>query len=180
LNRSSIFLGKLAGFTAPLVISIVVGLGLPFLLHGYVQGAYAAKVGMLIVVAVLLCCVFSAIAFLAAVRFDDRVKGLGSTLILWFFLAVVWDGLILLFVMIFHAYPYENALLGLILVNPIDLGRILILLNLDISSLMGYTGAMFKQFFGTNAGIAVSILAMCVYAIVPAFLGLRRFQNRDF
>lgn len=44
-------------------------------------------------------------------------------------------------------YPLEKATLTLVLLNPVDLGRILMLMQLDISALMGYTGAFFQQFF---------------------------------
>ncbi len=40
-------------------------------------------------------------------------------------------------------------MVGLSALNPIDLSRILILLQLDVSAMMGYTGAVFKDFFGT-------------------------------
>lgn len=32
--------------------------------------------------------------------------------------------------------------------NPIDLGRILVLLKMDVAALLGYTGAVFRQFLG--------------------------------
>jgi len=98
----------------------------------------------------------------------------------WFFLAVVWDGLILLFVHVFHAYPYEPFLMGMVFLNPIDLGRIVVLLQLDISALMGYTGAVFRRLFGTDTGVAVSAAAMLVYATVPVLFGLRAFRRKDF
>ena len=66
------------------------------------------------------------------------------------------------------------------MLNPIDLGRILILLQLDISVLMGYTGAMFAQLFGTAGGVAVAVLAMVVFCAVPIWLGNRAFRRKDF
>jgi hypothetical protein len=37
----------------------------------------------------------------------------------------------------FADYPLEKATLALVLLNPVDLGRILMLIQLDISALMG-------------------------------------------
>jgi len=180
LNRSTIYLGKLAGFTTALCLAFVAGLGIPFIIHGVQLASYAGKIAALLGVGCCFIVVFSSLAFYAATRFEDRIKGLGTTLLVWFFLAVVWDGIILLFVHFFHDYPYEPAMMGLVFLNPIDLGRILILMQLDISALMGYTGAVFRKVFGTNLGLALSALAMVVYATVPVLFGLRAFRRKDF
>jgi Cu-processing system permease protein len=180
VNRTSIYLGKLVGFSGALCLAFVVGVGLPFLIHSFGLRAYAGKIATLLAVGCGFVVIFSALAFLAATRFEDRIKGLGATLVAWFLLAVIWDGVILLFVHLARDYPYEPGLLGLVFLNPIDLGRILILLQLDISTLMGYTGAVFRGVFGTGTGILLASAAMVVYAAVPIALGLRTFRHRDF
>ncbi len=180
VNRTSIYLGKLVGFSGALALAFVVGVGLPFLMHSYGLRAYAGKVATLLVVGCCFVVIFSALAFYAATRFEDRIKGLGAVLVAWFVLSVIWDGVILLFVHLARNYPYEPGLLALVFINPIDLGRILILLQLDISALMGYTGAVFRNVFGTANGTLLSAVAMVVYATVPVLLGLRTFRRRDF
>jgi Cu-processing system permease protein len=81
---------------------------------------------------------------------------------------------------VFREYPYEPGLLGLVFLNPIDLGRIVILMQLDISALMGYTGAIFRNAFGAEYGGLLASAAMVVYAAVPVVLGLRMFRAKDF
>ena len=73
-----------------------------------------------------------------------------------------------------------NGLLALVFLNPIDLGRITILLQLDIAALMGYTGAVFQKTFGTDRGLAMTVVAMLAYATVPLLFGLRTFRRKDF
>ncbi|HEU4364053.1 MAG TPA: ABC transporter permease subunit [Candidatus Krumholzibacteria bacterium] len=180
VNRTSIYLGKLIGFSGALCLAFVVGVGLPFVIHSFGLRAYAGKIATLLAVGCCFVLIFSALAFYAATRFEDRIKGLGATLVAWFVLAVVWDGLILLFVHLARDYPYEPGLLGMVFLNPIDLGRILILLQLDISALMGYTGAVFRSVFGSQNGIILSAAAMVIYAAVPVVLGLRTFRRKDF
>jgi Cu-processing system permease protein len=179
LARSSVYIGTLAGLAGALSLAFLVGAGAPFLLHGYQLAAYAGKVLTLFSVGVSLIIVFSALAFCAAARFDDRIRGLGATLLVWFLLAVVWDGVVLLFVYAFREYPYEPGLLSLVFLNPIDLGRILILLQLDIAALMGYTGAVFQKVFDGGNGVALACVAMVVYALVPVLYGLHVFRRRD-
>jgi len=77
-------------------------------------------------------------------------------------------------------YPLELPLLGLTILNPVDLGRVLLLLNLDAAALMGYTGAVFERFFGSALGTGVTVGALAFWVAAPLFLGMRRFVARDF
>jgi len=44
---------------------------------------------------------------------------------------------------------------------------------------MGYTGAIFKDFFGTSTGLIVSFLLLCLWAIVPFLISLKKFNTKD-
>jgi Cu-processing system permease protein len=63
--------------------------------------------------------------------------------------------------------------------SPIDLARIQILLNLDVSAMMSYTGAIFKDFFGTSQGLIMSFMLLCLWTIIPFYTSLRKFKNKD-
>jgi len=63
--------------------------------------------------------------------------------------------------------------------SPIDLARIQILLQLDVSAMMGYTGAIFKDFFGTTMGLTVSFALLCLWATIPFYVSLKKFKNKD-
>jgi len=180
INRPSIYLGKLIGFIGALCIVFVLSIVLPFLIHSIALSLYVKKVLALVFVGCALIVIFASTAFLAATRFEDKIKGVGSMLILWFSMTVIYDGLLLLFLHIFRSYPYESALTALVMLNPIDLGRILILLQLEISSLMGYTGAVFRDVFGSRGGVGIAAALLAVYAAVPIALGLFAFRKKDF
>jgi Cu-processing system permease protein len=66
------------------------------------------------------------------------------------------------------------------MLNPIDLSRTLILLKLDISALLGYTGAVFKQFFGTDFGLIVSFVMLTVWVILPVLSIIFKSKKKDF
>jgi Cu-processing system permease protein len=93
---------------------------------------------------------------------------------------VLYDGLILLVVTLFAEYPLERPLIGLTLLNPVDLGRVLLLLRFDVAALMGYTGAVFERFFGTGWGTIVAVGALVLWTVLPYILSLRRFRTKDF
>jgi Cu-processing system permease protein len=180
VDRTSIYVGKLVGFAASLCLAYIVGIGLPFLIHSFGLREYAGKIVTLLLVGCCFIVIFSSLAFYAATRFEDRIKGLGLTLLAWFFLTVIWDGVILLFVHVLREYPYEHGLLAMVFANPIDLGRILILMQLDISALMGYTGAVFRSVLGAEYGVLLAAAAMVIYAAIPVTFGLRMFRAKDF
>ena len=99
---------------------------------------------------------------------------------MWLGFAVLYDGLVLLVVLAFGDYPLESPLLALTVLNPVDLGRVLLLLQFDIAALMGYTGAVFKQFFGNGGGILAAAVALMGWIGAPVLLGSRTFRRKDF
>jgi Cu-processing system permease protein len=66
------------------------------------------------------------------------------------------------------------------LFNPVDLSRVLIMLQLDISALMGYTGAVFRKFLGTGTGMAVAFSALTLWVVLPVWGFLRLAKKKDF
>ena len=63
--------------------------------------------------------------------------------------------------------------------NPVDLGRIMILLQLDISALMGYTGALYQKFFGSGYGMAFSVVLQFLWILIPMLFALKIFRKKD-
>lgn len=174
--RGQLFAGLYLGLVLPLSLGVVVGIGAPFV----GQAADGATLAALLVVAVALTAAFTGLAFVIALRCDDRVKALGIAIAVWLALAIVYDALVLILATAFANYPLERPLLGMMLLNPIDLGRIVLLLHFDISALMGYTGAVFKHFFGTAGGQALAGAALLGWIGVPLLVGARAFHRKDF
>ena len=109
----------------------------------------------------------------------DKARGIGLCLLLWFYFALIYDGIVLLILFTFSDYPLEKLTLLLTALNPIDLGRIFIMLKMDISALMGYTGALYKDFFGSSTGILFTTGIMLVWILLPLWLAVRRFKKKD-
>jgi Cu-processing system permease protein len=181
LERKSLFAGLYGGLAIPLCLAFVVGAGLPLFYSGaWVQAGWDT-IFTVFGLGIALSLIFVAIGYLFGLKyFHDRVKGFGYALLSWLFLAVLYDGLILLVVSTFSDYPLEKAIIGLSIINPIDLARIGVLLNFDISALMGYTGAVFSRFFGSYLGLLVSIGLLMLWIALPTWQGLRLFNKKDF
>lgn len=180
VRRSSLFAGLYTGLALPLAASFAIGVAIPFAIHGVEAVQQTGTLGLLLVVGVLLTFVFTALAYLVAVAFQERVKGLAVAVLTWLFFAVVYDGLVLAVVSAFADYPLEKPMIALSLFNPVDLARVLLLLQFDISALMGYTGAVFQTFFGSAFGMSVTFGALLLWLIVPLVLGNALFRRKDF
>ena len=179
IDRKSLFLGIYFGTTIPLSLSWAAGIFIPYLLFAKNYQQFDGLI-MLIIIGTALSFVFTAIAFLISIRQDDKAKGLGFSLMIWLLLAVIYDGLILLVVYFFEDYPLEKVMIGLSITNPIDLARIIFLIKFHISALMGYTGAVFQNFFGSMLGIFISIFFLLIWIVVPIFLSTKSFSKKDF
>lgn len=174
LKRNTIWLSIFIGLACSLSLAFFVGVGIPVLLYEL----SATGITMLLV-GVLLTIIFVAIAMLATVKTRDKAKGIGVAILLWLYFSILFDGLVLFLLFQFADYPLEKAMVGISALNPIDLSRILVLLKMDVSALMGYTGAVFKDFFGTTVGLVIAILVLLFWAIIPVWLSVRKFNRKD-
>lgn len=180
LKRTAIFWGQYLGLAFSLALSLLIGVGLPFLLYGVLMSGEIFNFLILLLNGVLLSFIFSGLAFVVALRNENKIKGFGLAIGLWLLLAVVYDGLFLMALVTLSDYPLETVSLVASLLNPIDLSRILVLLKLDISALMGYTGAVFQRFFGSTTGMAIAIVALLTWTMLP-MLAIRRIAlKKDF
>jgi Cu-processing system permease protein len=180
VTRRQLYAGLYLGLTLPLALAFAIGAAIPFAIHDVGDPKLRVSLAVLLAAGVALTFVFTALAFVVAAFVDDRLRRMGTAIALWLVSAVLYDGLVLVLAMLFADYPIERALLGLTLGNPVDLARVILLLQFDVSALMGYTGAVFQQFFGGAVGIAIASTALGLWVTLPVALGLRAFRKRDF
>jgi len=180
IKRSKIFMGQYLGISLSLTLSLVLGLGIPFLLYGIFRSAAIFNFSLLILVGSFLNFIFVALAYNIALSTENKIKGFGYAILMWLFLAVIYDGLFMISLITFNEYPLEKFSLAATMLNPIDLSRILILLKLDISALLGYTGAVFKDFFGTTKGAFLSFSVLCLWVVLPLLRIKMKLRKKDF
>lgn len=177
--RRDLFLGHFLGLTVPLASAAALGAGLPFALHGG-AGAAPGAVGALLIAVIGLTLACAAIATVIALYTDDRLRGVGIALGAWLLLTVLYDAGLLAIAASFDAWPLERPLIALMMANPVDLARGLVLTQLDAPAMMGYTGALFERFFGSLVGTVVAVSALAAWVAVPFAVARRRFRHRDF
>lgn len=174
LRRGAIWLSMFAGLAGSLTLAFLIGAGIPIAL--YTMDTTGA---ILIICGCLLSVIFVSLALWGAVKIRDKAKGIGLAILLWLYFALLFDGLVLILLFQFSDYPIERLVAGVTALNPIDLSRIMVLLQLDVSAMMGYTGAIFKQFFGTQTGMAITLFVMLLWSAIPTWLSLKQFNRKD-
>ncbi|NGF54964.1 ABC transporter permease subunit [Parapedobacter sp. SGR-10] len=174
LKRQSIWLSIAVGLGVMMAFAFFVGIGVPTLIF-----AYSASGLMLIVAGLLLSVIFVSLAMWTAVYIRDKSKGIGLAIILWLYFALIFDAILLFLLFQFADYPIENIMVAISMLNPIDISRILVLLEIDLSAMMGYTGAIFRDFFGTGGGMFVTLGVMLLWFAVPLWLSNRYFKKKD-
>ncbi|HLT05927.1 MAG TPA: ABC transporter permease subunit [Cyclobacteriaceae bacterium] len=166
----SIFLGLSLSFG----VALSIGLGLPLLLMNP-----SALSFMLLLLSILLTLIFIALALLAGIWAKDKARGMGISLLFWVYFVLIFDGIVLMLMYNFSDYPIERGVLFITFLNPVDLGRILVLMQTEAAALMGYSGAIFNKFFNEWWGVAGSLVVLLLWALAPVGLSFRMFRHKD-
>ncbi len=174
LQRKTIWLSLYCGLAASLSIAFFIGAGIPLLIyHPNLLGLMMCMTG------IFLSIIFVGIAMLAAVKTRDKAKGIGMVIILWLYFSLLFDGLVLFLLFQFADYPLEKPMIAISALNPVDMGRILIMLQMDVAAMLGYTGAVFKEFFGSITGIIFTGFVLLMWIVFPLWLSARKFNSKD-
>ncbi|MCB9032320.1 MAG: ABC-2 transporter permease [Chitinophagales bacterium] len=180
ITRRKIILGQYIGVALSLSLSLLLGLGIPFIIYGLFNSSALSNFLLLILAGCFLNFIFVAIAYNIALSNDNKIVGFSFAILLWLIFAVVYDGIFLILLFAFNEYPLDKFSLVAMMFNPIDLSRVLILLKLDISALLGYTGAVFKKFFGTPIGLIIPIIVLSLWIILPVWRLSYKLKKKDF
>ena len=174
VSRVKVWSNIFLGLSAALVLAFLLGCGIPILLYSSIETGFS-----LILIGILLSIIFTSFAMLAAIASRDRAKGIGISIFIWMFFSIIYDGILLVMMFQFADYPIEGIMATLAGLNPVGLSRIFVLLQLNISAMLGYSGAVFQQVFGSGGGMGISMLVLLIWATVPFVLSLIRFNKKD-
>ena len=185
IARRSILAGQLLALAAALLVvrtvvltvartvAQMVGLGLPLLLHIPTMASL-----ILSVAGSALVLVFVALGALIALRQREKARGVGLSLAVWLLFVLVYDAVLMGLMFALSDHPIEPFVVPLAGANPIDLARILVMLEVDLAAMMGYSGAIYKNFFGSTAGMGVAALIL-LWVAIPVWRGFVVFRKKD-
>ncbi len=174
VQRKKIWISLFTGLSFSLIVAFLLSAGIPLVLYAPINlSLIMIGIGCLITV------VFVALACLCAMLSRDKARGIGIAILIWLFFALLFDGLLLFLLFQFADYPIEKPMIILASLSPIDLSRILMQLHMDVSAMMGYTGAIFKNFFGNTSGLLLALSLLLLWIIIPFLISLLKFKKKD-
>ena len=174
ISRTKVLLCEYLSTGLSLVLALLIGMGIPAIFYAADGTGFT-----LMVTGIGLTLACTSLAYWTAVRSRDKARGIGIVLLLWFYFALIYDGIVLMILFTFSDYPLEKITLLLTALNPIDLARVSIMLKMDVSALMGYTGALYKDFFGSATGIIFTGGIMVLWIVLPLFFAIHSFRKKD-
>lgn len=172
--RTKIWFNIFLGLSGALILAFLLGCGIPIFLYSSIETGFS-----LIIIGIFLSIIFTSFAMLSAILSRDRAKGIGISIFIWLFFAIIYDGILLVLMFQFADYPIEGIMATLAALNPIGLSRIFVLLQLDIAAMLGYAGAVFKKIFGAGTGMGISMIILMIWAVVPFLWSLIQFNKKD-
>lgn len=109
---------------------------------------------------------------------EDRVKGLGFSLFLWLFFCFLYDAIVLYSIVALSEYPVEKLIFALTFLNPLDLLRLIVLMDVGVYELMGFVGKRLAEYL-KNLWFLPVLLSL-FYTILLLLANLNIFKRRDF
>ncbi|GBC87901.1 hypothetical protein HRbin13_00013 [bacterium HR13] len=174
VKRSTLMLSVNVSLSLSLSISYLLGSLLPFYyLVGYNQSFFRCVLLNLFLVPL-----FVSLGILSSLLVEDRIRGFGFSLFLWLFFCVFYDAILLYLVIALSDYPVEKMLLTLTLLNPIDLLRLTLLMEVGLYELMGFVGRWLANYLKDLWFLPALLSAL--YTLLVFLLNLSVFKRRDF
>lgn len=173
---SEVYLGKWAGVSAALLLSLVIGFGVA----GGVGALRGVPVGLLLELfgfVVLLGLAFVGIGLALSVFAGTRARAATAAVVLW--LAFVTLGTLGIIATFIRWGAPEGVLVAWSFVNPVEAFRLGVVSALDADlSLLGPVGAALIDRLGSAGTRAVAAVSLLLWSALPALLGWRRFRRR--
>lgn len=179
LERWELLMGKFVGLTAAAALATIAGFGIA----GVVIAFFAATMDVgtyLLLLGLVLALIASmtAIGLVASVISSSRVQAIGVALLFWFFAVLFFD--LILIGMVSEANLHGIGLLAALLLNPIEIVRVLAIIHLEPDlEILGPFGAFVLERFGVTAATGLLVGALAVWVIAPAATAVWIFSSES-
>ncbi len=181
VSRSRVLLGKYLGLVLTVVTASAVGFGLPGVVIALVIGVDGAQRYLLVVLySLLLAVVFTGLSVLIALVVRRRQIAIGIALAVWVFYELVYGVVMLATTLYLPAAVLKTTLLVGLLGNPVDIVRVLSLLQVGGPHLFGPAGATLIKLAGNGTIAAVvGLSALVLWVVVPFLVAMKVFERQN-
>jgi Cu-processing system permease protein len=181
VSRSRVLLGRYLGLSLTVLGAAALGFGLPGVMIAVAAGTEGALRYLAVIAYLsLLAVAFTGIALLVTLLARRRQIALGAALGVWIFFELAYGVLMLGSTLYLPAKVLKTTLLVGLLGNPVDLARVLSLLQVGGPHLFGPAGATLVKLTG-SAGVAtaVGLTGLVLWILVPLFVAVQIFKRQD-
>jgi Cu-processing system permease protein len=181
VSRSRVLLGRYLGLSLTVLGAAALGFGLPGVMIAVSAGTegaqrYLAVIGYLSLLAVA----FTGIALLVTLLARRRQIALGIALGVWIFFELAYGVIMLASTLYLPAGVLKTTLLVGLLGNPVDLARVLSLLQVGGPHLFGPAGATLIKLTGSAAvATAAGLLGLLLWVVVPLLVAVKLFKRQN-
>lgn len=180
LARGPVYTVRWLALGSGLSLAAMTGMGLALIFFSTAEGGGTGSLWFLIALTLPLHLLFTALAYPVALVSPGREVLLGILLGIWFYFYILYDLILLGAGYFFGDYPLEIPVLILVLLNPLDLARIVLLFQGELASLIGFGGALFREILGKSYGPPVAFFVLFFWTFFLFLIGLGKFRRRDF
>lgn len=181
VTRGEVLFGKFLGLAAALSVAQALGFGGGGVVVALNAGAdqvpgFLALCGLSLALGWLTI----ATALLIGCVWPDRLRALSAALLLWLLMVVAYDLAVLGATALLRGLPLQAVLFPTLLLNPVDLARVLTTLAVGSGALFGPTSAVLMRLFGAQWGVVLALAVLAVETVAPLVLATVVFRRRDF
>jgi len=181
VSRGEVLAGKFLGLAAALGVAQALGFGGGGVVVA-LNGGMDQVPGFLVLTALSLVLgwITLATAICIAALWPDRLRAMSAALLLWLLMVIAYDLVVLGTTALLSGVPLQSVLFPALIVNPVDLVRVLTTLAVGSGALFGPTSAVLMRMFGTVGGVALGLAVLLVEGVVPLMVAARVFRRRDW
>lgn len=181
VSRGEVLAGKFLGLGAALGVAQALGFGGGGVVVA-LQGGTGQVPGFLVLTALSLVLgwITLAAAICIAAIWPDRLRAMSAALLLWLLMVIAYDLVVLGATALLSGVPLQSVLFPALVVNPVDLVRVLTTLAVGSGALFGPTSAVLMRMFGTVGGVTLGLAVLLVEGVVPLLVAARVFRRRDW
>lgn len=178
LSRTELLIGKALGLGASLVVATVVGfLPATVVLGGVAGPGLLLRFAIFPALALLVIAALLGVGLLVSVRSASGGQAQARAIFLWFAFVLLYD-LLLMGTLLAASIP-AGLLAGLLLLNPVSSGRLLVVLALEGDLyLMGPAGAWLVETLSAPGAAALLVVSLLAWAALSLLLAVRSFRIR--
>lgn len=180
INKAEVIIGKFGGLALALIASILVGFGGAGVVIAWKTGSINIKdYLMFVILSMILAMVFLSIAILISVIVSRRAQGIGLGIFVWFLMILVYDFLAIGVAGLSNVSVIIPLLLLLLLANPADMVRVLVILQLGGEETFGPTLVALTRMLTQGSGEILLYGALLVWMIIPLLLAAALFGRKQ-